>query len=378
MQQNLVLLLPFVVGAAMGFLYAVSGYGVSGNTTSSLKDNPRITNLVWIATVALTGLIGDWEKLANDTTITKAYVTSAYLTSVLSVALLTIFVIAFIIYVSRKRDLAVDAKRGRMTASQLMSLYVHSGFPAYFAEIQREKEEERKETATVALEAKVRQYRSKGCADLAAAISAQFSAFSSLSTNASDAARNSAVDSLFANMLTVVAQQTMLEREDHDINYMLALPFAENYEKYKDILIFNFDPPESYNHILVLQRYAGRASAQDFGLPVHKMKSKALPGAPAAYADKSAKYVQRDKFDEQFSKLLNPEQRKVILAYFESQPFQSFLSLPIFSQDKIVGVVNVESKQSNFGPDSPQGNLAITLYPFCMLLGTMLGTAQKP
>jgi hypothetical protein len=373
-QQEWLLILPAVAGIAMGLLYAVSGFRDAGKG-ADIKTSPRVTNLRWIATVGAASLIGDWRQLNDGVQISKVSMTGAYLVAVIITAILAIFVIARSLYKNRKQEISQSGTAGNISARDAAWLYVHSGFAAYREEMQRERE--REEAKAVVAQADIRGHQLQSCASLAYAICAQLSACSAVRHDAPAEFRDAVIDTLLDNILSAVVQQTGLPKGTFDINFMVALSFADTIEKYSKITRFIFDGHDKYSHLLILKRYHGRAGGDDFGLPVHAPDSTArvLPGAPAAFATGMPKYIQSDDFGAEL-RAFKAAERNAISGYLEDQPFLCFLSLPITWGGKRIGIVNVESKAANFGIESdPAENFAKALLPFCMLLGNVVSSA---
>lgn len=390
--------LPTAAGVGMGLLYALSGF--HAGTQADLAKNPRWTNLKWVASVAGAALIGDWDKLAGAANISKVEMTAVYLVVVIVTAVITIGWIAGSIYRDRKAEVALGRldRPDRMTARQIALLYVQKGYPAYYAELaldgawlkekaererdERDREQQRAEQETQKRhDAKfVQLVRLRGCADYSYSIGRRIAAASSVNAHSSPPYRDTQVDTLLSEMVSVAIQQTALAENEFAINFMEAMPFAAGITKFRDVTQFVFEPPEHYDRLLILKRYVGRGGGEDFGLPVHKKGASArpLPGAPSVLFDGKSRYVQVDTFAKDFARALKEGELKQIRDYLESQPFACFLSLPIQWGGQRLGVVNLDCKTRRFGIEGdPAEAFATTLLPFCMLLGTVMSVAYR-
>ena len=368
------LTLPAGVGVGMGLLYALSGFRDGGKTTE-FKRNPRVTNLLWVATGGIAAVLGDWEKLAGAP-ISKVEMAGVYIAATFLTAIVTIGVIAISIYRDRSAQLRETGRAGRRSEIQIALLYVHSGYPAYEDALKAEREQ----MEAIVRSAQVRQVQLRSCADLAAAISAQIAASSAIGDAAPPKFRDSTINTLLSEMISVVIQQTALSKDEVAINFMEALPFATAIDRYAAVTRFIFDAHGRYQSLLILKRYLGRGGGEDFGLPVHApgRHARPLPGAPSVMFSGNARYIQTDKIATDYAKGLKTAEIREIVNYLEAQGICCCLSLPIQWGGRRLGVVNIDSKRHRFGLENdPANHFANTLLPFCMLLGNVIQGAQS-
>lgn len=145
---------------------------------------------------------------------------------------------------------------------------------------------------------------------------------------------------------------------------------------------------DTYAHVLDLILWAKDCEPKQMALPVEDpsdsdMKFKLLPGAPAAFALRKTQTVQSTDdlepyFNEQ-GRNVDAVVRDAQIKYFRDQGFESFVSIPIETDDTMIGVLNVQSNKRNIlGPrnrhEKPVTNL---LEPLRHALGLLI-TATTP
>jgi len=153
-------------------------------------------------------------------------------------------------------------------------------------------------------------------------------------------------------------------------------------EKFNSSVLF-FDTnrsPQACAKILCLTCWAREAQSwPEFALPVDTDPDYLLPGAPHAYATGESQVMTDTlavaELEKAMPKHAEPAKRQ-LRNYFEEheKDFRSFLSLPLCSASKTVGVLNVQSKDVDIlGVDNEhREDLELCLRPFCALLAALI------
>jgi hypothetical protein len=383
------LLLPIAAGIAMGLLFALSGFGDSGK--AEIGKNTRTRNALWVLSGGGVAAVGDWDKLAAGAHVSKLVMAGTYGVAAFVTAGIAIAWIASSIYRDRKAELLAPGRRERMSARQLALLYAHRGYPAYYAEVEKDRtwlrEEATRERERADEEAQqradtkfIQQVRLQGCAGYAESIGGQIAAASAIDAKSSQRYRDTRVDTLLTEIVSVAIAHTALAKEDFAINFMEAMPFADGMAQFAGVTRFVFDDPARYDQLLILKHYVGRGGGENLGLPVHAQHKDArpLPGAPSVLYDGVARYIAVRSFARDFGHDFAPDELKQMVEYFKTQTFACFLTLPIQWGGRRLGVVNLDCRAAGFGlDDDPAGAFARTLLPFCMLLGSVMSASPQ-
>lgn len=171
-------------------------------------------------------------------------------------------------------------------------------------------------------------------------------------------------------------------------NYMLAKPYPTDGPDGNGSISFAFDDLERYSQVLRLERYNDDTDLQ-LMLPIDldSESNKILPGAPEVFQspDSLVSFVDINSPDLFKDKDGIPEDtKKNIVNYFADMKYLSFMSIKLKLGDNLLGVLNIETNQTNmFGPEYESGditNLAESLQPYAIVLSLFIlpNELEKP
>jgi hypothetical protein len=119
------------------------------------------------------------------------------------------------------------------------------------------------------------------------------------------------------------------------------------------------------SNILLATRNAPR-----FILPVHSIEKEVRPGPPAAFSQNEPVALNVGKID--FKAGVPNGIRREIKRHFKSINVNSLLAVPMQAGAEIVGIVSIEATSHIFDNiDGRIGEVALSLYPLCMALGSL-------
>lgn len=362
-----------VIAAIVGLLYAFDGWTGTG-AAKSFKDSPRLKNLKYALGGFLIALIADFDRFAQlmklDAAPDKLSLLVVYVGWFLAAMLAALIAVSVVI---------------EFRYFQLQRTYRGFQFPGihpvlHYAMYGYKRVNDDLETARAewlkSRERFLRQFLPLYYKQLAEAITAVNHA-----VNAANAETSRALaESILKNAEAVVtAYNTGAAGLTMAVNYMRAQPAAAAGEANWSALRFGHGKREDYQHLLLLEQYAGDRSPPPFALPVWKGdggREHVLPGAPQAFFNNGDVLVNDTQKDLEFPRGVPEATAKTIRAYFAQKPIGSFLSMTIFSHGAACGVLNVEANQAGvFGRDKPaQEEIIKMLKPFCHLLGFLIKT----
>ena len=123
---------------------------------------------------------------------------------------------------------------------------------------------------------------------------------------------------------------------------------------------------------------------KEFALPVDCDSDYLLPGAPRAFHNKQLQVLADTLDDKELDKQMPKhatEAKRQLRNYFETHEknFRSFFSLPLLVNENVVGVLNVQSQETDIlGINNEHGaDLELCLRPFCALLAALIVREQE-
>jgi len=361
----------FIIGVAMGLLFALDGWSGS-RTTKSLKDSPRLRNFKYAAGAAFVAFIADLKTLGITTG--KDRLLHVYLEGFSFFSILTIGGIAAVIWY-QFRALRRELPGISFPGSNPWLHYIIYGYSDYV------------EKLTAAKEAQA-QIRSTELADYQKFIQGFLTEYNKQVTRSIAATnyalngtpevrRQTAQSILIAVEAVIMAYNKRRDGLKINVNYMRACRIEDATDAMKAQTRFFHGEWSDYEHLLVLEQYASDQESETFGLAVRKRAKDAedylLPGAPTAFYHNRAVIVD-DTGHPAFAKKLAVAVAAEIRRYFSGKTFKSFLSMPIIHHPAQCGVLNIEASQEHaFGRNAEEREAIVSLVsPLCYLLGYLI------
>ena len=358
-----------VFGMIVGVLFVIDGWRGSPKTRD-FRASPRIRAFTWVIGGFISTLVLDIKKFGVNLPDDKVGILGEYLFGFAIAVGLTLLVTIAILVVQaiwsqpqRKRTLS------NITGFPFLPIlhFLHYGFDR-FCEVRDAGLEQQELSESEAH----RQYLTTYSGELAAAI-ATVNHFRETGGDADTVARL---------ILRSIAQLT--EKQLHlsarlNVNYMRAYEAQSCPDGIKEKSRFVYGNTARYSHYLALVQYANDLEREVFALPVEPVDGSGkigclLPGAPVAFRTNQMVYVE-DTARMEYPASLERTIVQSLKIYFEGKKFKSFLSIPILGRDGMpVGVLNIDSNQKGaFGKsEEERESIAITVLPFCALLGAII------
>jgi hypothetical protein len=339
--------LGILLGLALGIFYGFDGW--RGSTEElELSQSPRVKNLLWVLTGALTTIVGDIR--AVDESAKKPVLLLVYCAAVLAGAVTVVLVWGMIVAIDTigaRKDFGL-----RYAVVDALGDYFFFGYRKY---------RERK-VWIASKQSFHREYLEQLANSIAAA-----------GADTGKEKRLEFVRNILRSMTAVVLEYRGREsRGKIRSNLMLVRPCTGDREKQ---VRFRAEG-EAIEECLELVTYHNE-EIHDVVLPLPRggRRELAIPGAPAAVAANCPVVV------DDTEKIIFPEttpdrQKAEIKAYFNSKLplFKSFASLCVVGKGRVLGVVNIDCSEKNiFGRDDDEkAEIIRNLLPFCMALGILI------
>jgi hypothetical protein len=336
-----------LVGMALGIFYGFDGWRGSADEVD-LKDSPRVRNLIWILTAALTTIIGDVKAI--DSSASKPLLLLIYCAAVLGGAFVVVILWGIVVAID-----SFGARRqlgNRYGTMEAVGDYFFFGYRRYRERKQRHSGE--------------RSFLRSYLVQLANSIAAA-------GAEAPDTQRIEFIRNILRSMTAVVLEYRGGEALG-TIRCNLMIAKACTAEMARQLRFTATDA--TVEECLVLVTYQND-DVMDVILPLpnDRRRESALPGAPAAFVANGPVVID-DTSKIEMPDDLSEEQKTEFGAYFDAKRsvFKSFASLCIVGRGRALGVVNVDcTEEFVFGRDAIQKDEVISyLLPFCTALGIIL------
>ena len=361
----------FIIGVAMGLLFALDGWSGS-KATKSLKDSPRLRNFKYAAGAAFVAFIADFKTLGIATG--KDRLLQVYLEGFVLLAILTIGGIAVVIY-RQYRGLRREMPGISFPGSNPWLHYIIYGYSDY-----AEKLAAAKEAHAETLAEKLADYQKfiRGfLPEYNKQVTRSIAATNFALNGTPEMRRQTAQSILMAIEAIITAYNRRRDGLRINVNYMRARPIEEATEAMKAKTRFLPGDWQDQGHLLILEQYASDQESETFALAVRKPGKDAedylLPGAPTAFFHNRAVMVD-DTEHLVFAKKLAATVVAEIRKYLSSKSFKSFVSMPIIHNSAQCGVLNIEASQAHVFGQNPEEREAIVslVSPLCHLLGYLI------
>ena len=361
--HDLLIGIAWAAGALFGMFYVIQEYK-SKATPETLKDNPRIKNLVYILGGGAVGTLVDWQLLSkSNSEISKLELSLGFaIVAVVTIIIGFVTLSVIVAIQARQRNKAV-LPAARVEATEAVLIFLSRGYSAY-----------RERIAEVDVTVAKARAVSVNLTPMIRSIVLAMGAERQYAISKQDLP--SYTSGILQLIPPYVAAQLGESAQISTANYMRAIKYADATPEQLALIRFYKQPLSACDHILLLEQYPqdqfGIDPVKKFALPVHDTEDNCMLGAPMAFRQQRFQAVVTSRL--QFPAGVPKAAQKEAQSYFKKMGFKSFLCVPMVRRGEVVGIVNVESKIETFDPrDERIAEVAESLQPFSTSLASIIG-----
>jgi hypothetical protein len=360
-----------LVGALLGIFYVFAPFRDPG-PNAELKDNPRVKNLLWLLGVPIAALVTDWDRLGLQ--LSRPQILASYFIGAVTTIFIVLLLFSIYPIVIMKRRIKDDPGDYEGYDSLfLASSFLSFGMARYLqvAKDERERISGLRSMPLGRAHMERIAYANQTLAALIVAVTGWEA------RHGAESEREALID----RILDAIESVARMGAQNPDkprlrSNYMDVVAVARAKAGEASAVPFDWPPTAMRTHLLVLRRYNGRTHTRNFGLAVNinAQRDDNLFGAPEAFMTGEAVYI--DKQNLKFSRNIPKAVQTTVKQYLHSQPFRTFVSIPIAHHTGTVGIINIESDLPHILGESEDVLRSMTkcVMPYCGLLGQLLAS----